>query len=51
MSFGPANLDENVVKPIAKAAWALGNVIIVRKGITDIITDGKKAFYVIEEGS
>ena len=44
-------MDENVVKPIVKAAWALGNVIIVRKGITDIITDGKRAFYVIEEGS
>lgn len=32
-------------------ARAFGNSIIVRKGISDIITDGNEAYYVCEEGS
>ena len=32
-------------------ARSFGNSIVVRKGISDIITDGSEAFYVCEEGS
>ena len=32
-------------------ARAFGNSIVVRKGISDIITDGNEAYYVVEEGS
>lgn len=32
-------------------ARSFGNAIVVRKGISDIITDGVDAYYVCEEGS
>ena len=32
-------------------ARSFGNSIIIRKGITDIITDGKEAYVVTEEAS
>ena len=40
-----------VVKPVAELARMFGNAIIVRKGITDIISDGSSAFYVTQYGS
>ena len=40
-----------MVKPVAEMARAFGNSIVVRKGISDIITDGNEAYYVVEEGS
>ncbi len=40
-----------VIKPVAELARTLGNAIIVRKGISDIITDGQVAYYVTTYGS
>ena len=40
-----------MVKPVAEMARSFGNSIIIRKGITDIITDGKEAYVVTEEAS
>ena len=36
---------------MAEMARSFGNSIIVRKGISDIITDGNEAYYVCVEGS
>lgn len=50
-SFGKIDIYHPVVKPVAEMARSFGNAIIVRKGISDIITDGNEAYYVCEEGS
>ena len=50
-TFNKIDLYHPVVKPVAEMARSFGNSIIVRKGITDIITDGNEAYYVCEEGS
>ena len=50
-SFDKIDIYHPVVKPVAEMARAFGNSIVVRKGITDIITDGNEAYYVCEEGS
>ena len=50
-SFGKIDMYHPVVKPVAEMARSFGNAIIVRKGISDIITDGNEAYYVCEEGS
>ena len=38
--FGKIDLYHPVVKPIAELSRVFGNAIIIRKGITDIISDG-----------
>ena len=40
-----------MVRPVAEMARSFGNAILVRKGITDIVTDGNEAYFVAEEGS
>lgn len=40
-----------MVKPVVKMSEYFGNAIIVKKGLVDIVTDGKEAFYVASEGS
>ena len=50
-SFNKIDIYHPVVKPVAEMARSFGNSIIVRKGISDIITDGHEAYYVCEEGS
>lgn len=50
-TFARIDIYHPVVKPVAEMARSFGNSIIVRKGISDIITDGNEAYYVCEEGS
>ena len=51
-SFGPIACTEPIVKPVADmAAHVFGHAVIVKKGIVDIITDGREAFYVSTHGS
>jgi len=50
-TFGKIDVYHSVVLPVAEMARSFGNAIVVRKGITDIITDGVDAYYVCEEGS
>lgn len=51
-TFGPISLEEPIVKPVAKmAAEVFGGAVIVKKGIVDIITDGKQAYFVSTQGS
>ena len=40
-----------MVKPVAELSRVFGNAVIIRKGVTDIISDGNQAFYVALEGS
>ena len=50
-SFGKIDMYHPVIKPVADMARSFGNAIFVRKGISDIITDGREAYFVCEEGS
>jgi len=51
-TYGPVSLSEPIVKPVALLASEIfGNAVILRKGIVDIITDGKEAFFVSTPGS
>ena len=51
-SFGKVSIRDPLVHPIAHMSDSFfGNAIIVRKGIIDIITDGREAFYVNTLGS
>ena len=38
--FGKIDLYHPVVKPVAELSRVFGNAIIIRKGITDIVSDG-----------
>ena len=49
-TFSKIDIYHQVVKPVAEMARSFGS-IVVRKGISDIITDGNEAYYVCEEGS
>ena len=51
VGFGKIDMYHPVVKPVAELARMFGNAIIVRKGITDIISDGSSAYYVTQYGS
>ena len=46
IGYGKIDMYHPVVKPVAELARMFGNAIIVRKGITDIVTDGFSAYYV-----
>jgi ATP-dependent NAD(P)H-hydrate dehydratase len=50
-SFGEVLTSHAVVEPISSLAKQFGNARICRKGLTDIVTDGLKAYYVKETGS
>lgn len=50
-TFFKIDIYHEVVRPVAEMARSFGNAIIVRKGITDIVTDGNEAYFVCEEGS
>ena len=49
-TFFKIDVYHEVVRPVAEMARSFG-AIVVRKGITDIVTDGIEAYYVCEEGS
>jgi ATP-dependent NAD(P)H-hydrate dehydratase len=49
--MGHLPIDHEAVKSVAELATALSNAIVVRKGIFDLITDGKQAMFVCNEGS
>jgi ATP-dependent NAD(P)H-hydrate dehydratase len=44
-------IDHPLIRPIAELSRELGNVKIVRKGLQDVITDGRSAIYVKQQGS
>ena len=50
-TFGEVPISHAVVEPVAALARQFGNARICRKGLTDIVTDGLKAYYVKETGS
>ena len=51
ITFGEVPISHAVVEPVAALARQFGNARICRKGLTDIVTDGLKAYFVKETGS
>lgn len=50
-TFGLLKPDETLIQDVARLAGKLDNIIIFRKGIVDIISNGKFSYYIAFEGS
>ena len=49
-TYGQIDNSDPLVQEVSSLADALGNVIIFKKGIVDIISDGKQSYFVAVEG-
>jgi hydroxyethylthiazole kinase-like sugar kinase family protein len=50
-AWGIVDCDDPFVMPFAYLSRQLGNLVICRKGLVDVITDGEEACYVTADGS
>eukprot|EP00347_Sterkiella_histriomuscorum_P023541 403334250 len=48
---GIVDKDHQIIQPVVQLAQSLNNAIILKKGIVDLVSDGKQSYYVCTQGS